>query len=110
MVPNSRRLDRILIIARLRQPAASAIWEVVNSPLLIISLINSSVDLARFGTMVHCATSVVSCEGRRVWWECWTWGTEMTGNTQKASLYNNLVFYGTRPRNQGFSLTMLKVA
>lgn len=37
MLPKSRILERILVIARLLQPAASAIWDAVSSPLLIIS-------------------------------------------------------------------------
>jgi hypothetical protein len=43
--------------SELLQPAASAIWEVVSS-LLILSWINSSVDLARLGAMVRCITGV----------------------------------------------------
>lgn len=63
MLPNSRSLDRILMIARLLQPAASAIGEAVSSPLLIISWMSSSLDFARFG-----AKMIQSCHYRSGKW------------------------------------------
>lgn len=53
-LPNSRNLDRILIIAHLLQSTAFAICEIVSSLLAIISRINTRIDLARLGAMVRC--------------------------------------------------------
>lgn len=57
VLPYMRRLERILMTVRLLQPAASAIWDVVSSSLLIISWMRLSVDWAKLGAILHWATS-----------------------------------------------------
>jgi hypothetical protein len=52
--PKSRRLEQMLIIERLLQPAASAIWDIVSDLLLIISRINSGCEAASRSAMMSC--------------------------------------------------------
>jgi len=55
----SRRLERMLIIERLLQPAASAIWDVVSNPLQIISRISSSCEAASRGAIMGCTGNAI---------------------------------------------------
>ena len=55
--PNSRMLERILLIVRSLQQAASAILETVRSLLNIMSWMSCKVEAARLGAMMSCPTS-----------------------------------------------------
>jgi hypothetical protein len=75
MWPNMQRLVQIVIIERLLQPAASAIWEVVSNLLPIKSRIMTSWEGASRGAMAVCVVSlyVRKAERARWWFGYWMW-------------------------------------